>query len=46
MLTLWVFDENTYENVNITITAYLQMFLLITTLSSIPVSIMPVKLYN
>ena len=45
MLTLLVFHESTYEKVNITIN-YFWMFSLITALSSMPVSNMPVKWYN
>ena len=46
MLTLLVFDESTYEKVSIAIITYFWMFSLITTLISMPISIMPVKRYN
>ena len=46
MLNVLGFDKSTYEKVYITIINYFWMFSLITTLSSMPVSTMPVKRYN
>ena len=46
MLNVLGFDKSTYEKVYITIINYFWMFSLITTLSSMPVSPMPVKWYN
>ena len=46
MLTLLVFDESTCEKVNITIITYFWIFSLITILSSMPVSTMPLKWFN
>ena len=46
MLNVLGFDKSTYEKVYITIINYFWMFSLITTLSSMPVSAMPVERYN